>query len=330
MTKILVTGGCGYIGSHVVKALRLSGYEVVVLDNLSTGYRESLLGGERLLVGDLKDRALLRSLLKAETFSGILHFAASIVVPDSVRDPLSYYQNNSENVLGLLCVLRDLGLKTPLIFSSTAAVYGEAENGQAFQETDLPSPESPYGFSKFFSEQMIRDMGFAHGLPYVILRYFNVAGADPDGELGQRVENATHLIKVACELVTGQRQEMGIYGTDYPTRDGTCIRDYIHVSDLAQAHVEALKYLLAGGASETLNCGYGDGFTVSEVIQAVEEVSGKPLAAKPSPRRPGDPACVLANVDKIKSLLPWRPRYQDIKAIVAHALQFEAKLLRSR
>ncbi len=326
MAKILVTGGCGYIGSHVVKALSESKHQPIVIDNLSTGFRDALLYDEPLIVGDLADKSLLDRVFREHRIDAIMHFAASIVVPESVEDPLKYYRNNTVNLVNLLDVAAAHKVHA-IIFSSTASVYGNGDGISAFTESQAAAPESPYGSSKYFSEQIIRDLSKASPLRHVILRYFNVAGADPGQRIGQRSPRATHLIKTACETAVGKRPGMMIYGDDYGTPDGTCIRDYIHISDLASAHVLALDYLLGGGESKTLNCGYGKGYSVKEVLAAVDKVVGRPLKVTIGPRRPGDAVRVLAEPREIHEILPWNPKYQDIHTIVEHAYLWEQKLL---
>ncbi|MBR9870083.1 MAG: UDP-glucose 4-epimerase GalE [Gammaproteobacteria bacterium] len=318
--KVLVTGGAGYIGSHVVRQLAEAGHDIVVFDNLSTGYRWAVTAGE-LVVGDLCDEAAIEALFAAHDFEAVLHFAANIVVPESVSNPLKYYSNNTRNTLNLLKAIERH--KTPyMVFSSTAAVYGMPE--QTVLTEDMPlAPINPYGASKMMSERMIMDLAAASSLSYVVLRYFNVAGANPDGLLGQATPEATHLIKVACECVTGQREGMSVFGTDYETRDGTCVRDYIHVEDLAKAHVMALGYMAGGGDSQVLNCGYGSGFTVNEVIDVVKEESGVDFPVETTGRRPGDPAALMADNARIKQVLGWQPDYDNLNTIVRTALAWE-------
>jgi UDP-glucose 4-epimerase len=322
--KILVTGGCGYIGSHVTRQLSESGRTVVVYDNLSTGFRDALTHGEELIVGDLSDRGALEAAFLKHRFSTVLHFAAAIIAPESVSLPLKYYGNNTRNTLGLLetCIKHSV---QRLIFSSTAAVYGFPDGGVASEESIL-APINPYGTSKLMSEWMLRDVSAAHGLQYVALRYFNVAGADPQARMGQRTPEATHLIKVACQAALGLRESIGIYGTDYPTPDGTGIRDYIHIEDLAAAHLSALGYLEKGGSPTAMNVGYGRGSSVREVLEVVREVSGVDFKTVEAERRPGDPASLIAQADKIGRLTGWLPRHADLKTIVADAWRWESKL----
>jgi UDP-glucose 4-epimerase len=321
---ILVTGGAGYIGSHMVHELNDAGEPVVVLDNLSTGFRFLVPGKVPFVAGSTGDRELVAQTIMRHGVTAIIHFAASIVVPDSVRDPLGYYANNTMNT----CALLDVAIKSGVqqfIFSSTAAVYGNAEHVPV-REDAAAAPISPYGTSKLMSEIMLHDAGKAHELRFVALRYFNVAGADPKLRTGQSTPNATHLIKVACEAALGKRAKIDVFGTDYPTPDGTCIRDYIHVSDLVHAHSAALGYLRRGGASATFNCGYGRGASVLEVIDAVRRVCRHDFPVEIGARRPGDPAALVADVGRIRSTLDWRPLYEDLDTIVAHALAWERRL----
>jgi UDP-glucose 4-epimerase len=321
---ILVTGGAGYIGSHMVHALVDAGERVVVLDNLSTGFDWAVAKQATLVVGETGDQALVQNLIAQNGVEAIIHFAASIVVPESVADPLGYYRNNTANSRALIeCAVRG-GVKQ-FIFSSTAAVYGNPAKVPV-DENDQLMPMSPYGSSKLMTEIMLRDAGAAHGLAHVILRYFNVAGADPALRTGQSTKGATHLIKVAVETALGRRPRMQVFGTDYPTPDGTCVRDYIHVADLVRAHGDALRYLRGGGASTTLNCGYGRGFSVFQVIDTVRRVSGVDFEIEMAARRPGDPARIVARSDKIRALLGWRPQYDDLATIARDALEWELRL----
>ena len=323
-STVLVTGACGYIGSHVARMLSEQGYKVVVIDNLSTGFKDALIHGETLYQGDVGDAALQERVFTENKIAAILHFAAAIRVEESVADPVKYYSNNTVNTLRLLNAA--VKYKVPrVIFSSTAATYGQPRQVPV-DETAATLPESPYGWSKLMSEQMLRDIATAHGIKNVILRYFNVAGADPLGRLGQRTPEASHLIKVACEVAVDKRQQMQVYGTDYGTPDGTCVRDYIHVEDLANAHLLALEHLLSGGDSTLLNCGYGHGSSVREVIAAVKKVSGKDFKVVDAPRRAGDVASIVANADKIRQTLHWKPRFDDLETIVKHAFEWEKKL----
>lgn len=320
--KLLITGGAGYIGSHVVKALGAQKHELIIYDNLSTGHAKAVTYGE-LVVGDLEDTDKLREVFKAHKFDAVLHFAGSIVVPESVENPIKYYKNNTQNSLNLIEICREFNVNK-FIFSSTAAVYGIPETGLC-SEDSLTSPINPYGQSKLMTELMLKDVSFSSDFRYVALRYFNVAGADPEGQIGQSFPQATHLIKVASELACGKRNEMKVFGTDYPTPDGTCVRDYIHVCDLASAHVAALDYLAAGGQSNVFNCGYGRGFSVKEVLVKVEEVTGKKLNVVKEGRRPGDPASLTAVVSKIHKHLEWKPQYDDLSFIIKTAYQWEQK-----
>ncbi|MGL4241328.1 MAG: UDP-glucose 4-epimerase GalE [Beijerinckiaceae bacterium] len=324
---VLVTGGAGYIGSHMVLELLDRGEEVVVLDNLSTGFDWLLPPGVRLYVGETGNQSLVSAVIRAHAVESLIHFAASIVVPDSVSDPLGYYLNNTVNSRALMEAAVRGGVRH-MIFSSTAAVYGTPER-MPISEDDRMNPESPYGMSKLMTETMLRHASEAHGLKHVILRYFNVAGADPRLRTGQSSERATHLIKVAAEAATGKRDGMSVYGTDYATPDGTCVRDYIHVYDLARAHSAALDHLRSGGANGTFNCGYGHGFSVLEVIDAVKKVSGVDFPVRTESRRAGDPAGLVADNGRIRSTLGWKPELDDLEMIVRHALGWEEKL-RSR
>ncbi len=321
--KILVTGGAGYIGSHVVRQLAQAGEEIVVLDNLTTGFRSAVTQGT-LVVGDTGDRNLVSRLLADHKVSSILHFAAHTIVPESVTNPLKYYGNNTCATRNLIECAVEAGTQH-VIFSSTAAVYGMPPGGVAAEDSPTV-PINPYGTSKLMSEWMLRDASSAYGLGYVALRYFNVAGADPGGRIGQSTRQATLLTKVACEAAVGKRPHVSIFGTDYATPDGTGVRDYIHVEDLATAHVNALTYLRQGGQSTTLNCGYGHGYSVREVLAAVDRVNGKPVVRREEPRRAGDPPVLIATADKIRQVLGWQPRHDDLDFIIQTALRWERQL----
>ncbi len=321
---VLITGGAGYIGSHMVLDLVARGETPVVLDDLSTGFEWLLPDHVPLIRGDIADQTLVQKIITDHEIDTIAHFAAKIVVPDSVTDPLGYYESNTVKARSLIETTVKSGLKK-FIFSSTAAVYGEPDE-MPVSETTRPNPVSPYGRSKLMVEWMLEDARHAYGLQSMILRYFNVAGADPEARSGQATPRATHLIKTACEVAIGKRASMSVFGTDYATRDGTCIRDYIHVSDLAAAHGLALDYLRAGNTGVMLNCAYGHGSTVKEVIDAVKRVSGVDFSVDFAPRRAGDPPEIVATGDKIKSVLGFKPRFDDLDLIVKHALAFERKL----
>ncbi len=325
---ILVTGGAGYIGSHTVHDLVDAGERVVVLDNLSTGFRFLIPSTVPFVVGSTGDRALVTKTIHQYGVTAIIHFAASIVVPESVADPLAYYRNNTMNTCALLESAVEAGIKQ-FIFSSTAAVYGNPDRVPVREDAPT-SPISPYGSSKLMSEIMLRDTGRAYGLRFVVLRYFNVAGADPKQRTGQSTPLATHLIKVACEAALGKRPKIDVFGNDYPTPDGTCIRDYIHVSDLARAHSAALAYLRRGGESATFNCGYGRGASVLEVINSVKRVSRRDFPVEIAGRRAGDPASLVADVSRIRSTLDWRPQFEDLDTIVSHALAWERLLAKRK
>ncbi|MEH2502799.1 UDP-glucose 4-epimerase [Bradyrhizobium sp. AZCC 1578] len=321
---ILVTGGAGYIGSHVVQGLVEQGHAVVVLDNLSTGFREAVPAQVRLIVGDVGDESLVSTIIAEHGVSAIMHFAASSVVPESIANPIAYYRNNTVNSLKLIDSAVRGGVRH-FVFSSTAAVYGSPTAGLVGEDL-IPQPMSPYGASKLMTERMLGDVASTSHLTCAILRYFNVAGADPLLRIGQSTRGATHLIKVAVQAALGVRNGMEIFGTDYPTPDGTCIRDYIHVCDLVSAHIKALDYLRGGGESMTINCGYGHGYSVREIIEAVKRVSGSDFAAIPRPRRGGDPAAIVADSALIRRALSWVPAYDDLDTIVRHALAWERKL----
>jgi UDP-glucose 4-epimerase len=322
---ILVTGGAGYIGSHVVRQLGEAGERVLVLDNLGKGFRQAVIAG-KLEVGDVGDSALLSRLLSEHRVDTVMHFAAHTVVPESVALPLKYYGNNTCSTRSLLQACIDHGVEN-FVFSSTAAVYGIPDGGYAGEDSPT-QPINAYGTSKLMSEWMLRDVARATALRYVVLRYFNVAGSDPSGRIGQATPGATLLTKVACEAMVGKRAHVSIFGTDYPTPDGTGVRDYLHVEDLASAHLRALDYLRAKGRSVTLNVGYGHGYSVREVLAMVETVGGKQLVIREEPRRPGDPAYLVARADRIRTELGWQPRYDDLRAIVSNSLAWEQKLLR--
>ena len=325
---VLVTGGAGYIGSHMVLELTDAGERVVVLDDLSAGYDWAVPAGVPLVVGNSGDPDRVGRLLRDEGIDAIIHFAASVVVPDSVRDPLGYYRNNTVNTRALIESAVKAGVRN-FIFSSTAAVYGNPAEIPVTENAAL-QPISPYGWSKLMSEVMLRDASRANGLNHVILRYFNVAGADPLCRVGQSSRTATHLIKVAVEAAFGLRAKLDVFGNDYPTPDGSCVRDYIHVSDLARAHSDALRHLRAGGVSLTLNCGYGHGFSVLEVVDTVKRVSGVDFKVEIAPRREGDPAQIVADSQRARTALQWRPRFDHLSTIVAHALAWEQVLSKRR
>jgi UDP-glucose 4-epimerase len=320
----LVTGGAGYVGSHVVLALRDAGRPVVVLDDLSTGLASLVPDDVPLVRGDVGDRKLLDGVMRDHDIDCVLHFAGSIVVPESVERPLAYYRNNTANSLTLIeaCLaarVRDF------VFSSTAAVYGAPAVIPVDEDTP-PRPLNPYGESKLMTECMLRDASRAHGLRYAALRYFNVAGADPAGRSGQCFPKATHLIKVACEAAVGRRPYLEIFGTDYDTPDGTCVRDYIHVSDLAELHLRALAHLESGASALVLNCGYGRGHSVREVVAAVSKTAGRPVPTREAPRRPGDSPALVADVGRLRQLFRWHGRYADLDTIVSTALAWERRL----
>ena len=321
--KILVTGGAGYIGSHVVRQLGAAGEDVITLDNLCTGFEAAVTAGE-LVVGDTGDEALLGKIFSGKDIDTVLHFAAHTVVPESVTNPLKYYGNNTANSRTLLAACQRHGVRH-FVFSSTAAVYGVPEGGKAAEDSPT-RPINPYGSSKLMTEWMLRDLDIAGGPSYVVLRYFNVAGCEPSGTIGQSTPNATLLVKVACEAAVGKRPSVSVFGTDYPTPDGTGLRDYIHVDDLATAHLDALRYLRNGGQSTTLNCGYGHGYSVREVLKAVERANGASLNIIDEPRRPGDPPELVAVADRIRDVLGWQPRYDDLDTIVSTALAWERKI----
>ncbi len=321
---VLVTGGAGYIGSHMVWELLDAGDSVIVLDRLSTGFEWAVPREAKLIVGDIADQSLVRQTIERNYVDAVIHFAGSVVVPDSVRDPLTYYENNTCKSRALIEAVVKSDVKS-FIFSSTAAVYGDGGMKPVTEDVAL-SPESPYGLSKLMTELMLRDTAAAHDFHYTALRYFNVAGADPRGRTGQSTKGATHLIKVACETALGKRPYMEIFGHDFPTPDGTCVRDYIHVSDLVAAHRLALERLRSGGSSMVANCGYGRGFSVKEVIESVERVHGAPIDARLTVRRPGDAASIVADSSKARIDLGWKPKLDDLDTIVESALKWEKAL----
>ena len=322
--SILVTGGAGYIGSHVVRQLGEAGEKVVILDNLGRGFRQAVTAGE-LVVGDVGDQALVSRLLAEHGVDTVMHFAAHTIVPESVAQPLKYYGNNTCSTRALLQACIENKVRN-FVFSSTAAVYGMPDQGYADEESPT-RPINAYGTSKLMSEWMLRDVAAVNPLRYVALRYFNVAGSNPEGRIGQATLGATLLTKVACEAMVGKRPHVAVFGSDYPTPDGTGVRDYLHVEDLAAAHLNALDYLRKDGKSVTLNVGYGHGYSVREVLRMVETVGGKALTVREEARRAGDPAYLVARADRIRTELGWRPRYDDLQAIVTHSLAWERKLL---
>lgn len=324
MSRILVTGGAGYIGSHTVKLLGRDQEDVVVLDNLYTGFNEAITHGS-FIEGNTGDRALLDRVFGDGDIDTVLHFAAHTIVPESVENPLKYYGNNTANTRTLLEACNDHGVKN-FVFSSTAATYGEPASGRCSEDTPT-APINPYGMSKLMSEIMLRDLDAVSDMNHVILRYFNVAGSDPDGVIGQSTEKATLLIKVAAEHAVGKREQVYIFGTDYATADGTGIRDYIHVTDLAEAHLSALKYLRGGGKSVTLNCGYGSGFSVRQVLDSVQAQVNHELKIVEKPRRAGDPPELVADVARIHDTLDWTPRHNDLDTIVKTSIEWERRLL---
>ena len=325
---VLVTGGAGYIGSHTVRALAEAGESVIVVDDLSTGFSACLPEGAPLFIGDAGDENLVEGIIAQHRVDSIIHFAGSVVVPDSMRDPLGYYRNNTMTTRSLLKAAVRTGVGR-FIFSSTAAVYGNPEQVPVPEHAPT-RPLSPYGSSKLMTEIMLHDVASAHGMSYVVLRYFNVAGADPQARMGLSTIRATHLLKIAVEAATGQRAKIDVFGTDYPTADGSCIRDFIHVADLAEAHRAALSYLRSGGQSVTLNCGYGRGHSVLETIEAVRRVSGRNFAVQYAPRRPGDIMTMVADTSRIRATLDWMPQYDDLETIARHALAWEERLFRER
>lgn len=322
-TKVLVIGGCGYIGYHMVASLARENYEVLVLDDMSTGFDDALPDGVGLVVGDLGDRALLDSIFATENLAGVLHFASLIQVGESVVEPARYYRSNVSKTLTLLEAMIEHKVG-PLIFSSTAAVFGEPEYSP-IDEAHRQAPINPYGASKYMVERMLEDFDHAYGLKSVALRYFNAAGADPSGRIGERHNPETHLIPLALHAVLGARPPLKVFGRDYPTPDGTCVRDYIHVTDLAEAHLRALEYLWAGKPTARFNLGNGNGFSVQEVLDSIERVTGQVVPHGDAPRRNGDPASLVADSQAAKSKLAWKPRFSDLDTIVEHAWAWEQK-----
>ncbi|GBF25337.1 UDP-glucose 4-epimerase [bacterium MnTg02] len=323
--SVLVTGGAGYIGSHMVLRLLGDGEQTIVLDNLATGHRWAVADGATFIVGDIGDKELTSRIVREHGVDAIIHFAGSTSVPESVTDPLAYYENNTVKSRSLIEVAVEAGVKH-FIFSSTAAIYGHTKENPVTEDA-LLAPISPYGTSKMMTELMLRDASNAHDLNTIALRYFNVAGADPEGRAGQSSPHATHLIKVASEVVVGKWPVMEIYGTDYDTPDGTCVRDYIHVTDLVDAHALALSYLRAGRESQVLNCGYGRGYSVREVIEAVKQASGVDFEVREADRRLGDPPELVASAERIGSEFNWRPKFDDLQTIVSQALAWEKQLM---
>jgi UDP-glucose 4-epimerase len=322
---ILVTGGAGYIGSHTLLQLQERGERVVVIDNLYTGFRQAV-GTAPLIVGDIGDRALVAQVLREHDVDTVMHFAANTIVPESVRDPLKYYANNTSAARNLLEACMQQGVRQ-FVFSSTAAVYGIPDSGVAREDMPL-APINPYGTSKLMTEWILRDLAAVSDFRYVSLRYFNVAGSDPQGRIGQSTRNATLLIKVACEAIVGKRSHVSIFGTDYDTPDGTGVRDYIHITDLARAHLDALDYLRRGGGSTILNAGYSHGYSVREVLDGVQKIAGQKLTIREEARREGDPPSLVAEATRIRSLLGWTPQLDNLDAIIDSALRWERKLQR--
>ena len=325
--RILVTGGAGYIGSHAVKALGKAGHEICVFDNLSTGHEWAVLSG-KLVKGDLEDRAAIDAALRAFRPEAVMHFAAYIQVEESVREPLKYYRNNVANTLNLLDAMRASGVGS-FIYSSTAAVYGIPEQIPVRESAPM-LPINPYGMTKVMIERVLGDLAAATDFRYVALRYFNVAGADSGGELGQAYREATHLITRALKTAHGEFARLSIYGTDYPTPDGTCIRDYIHVDDLAEAHVQALDHLFKTGQSDVMNCGYGSGYSVREVVETAKKVTGIDFPVEETGRRAGDPPALVADSTKLMRATGWKPKYNDLEYIIRTAWEWEKKLRANR
>ena len=327
--SVLVTGGAGYIGSHMVWELLDHGEDVVVLDNLTTGFRWAVPERAKFVEGDIGDQKLVEETLNSEKIDTIIHFAGSVVVPESITNPLKYYDNNTGRSRTLVEAAVNCNVDK-FIFSSTAAVYGPPENSEPVEENAILTPMSPYGASKLMTEMMIRDVANAHDMRYVMLRYFNVAGADAGGRVGLSTEGATHLIKLACEAALGRRDHLEVYGTDYDTDDGSGVRDFIHVSDLVSAHYYALNFLRNGGLKFTANCGYGRGYSVLEVIEAVKRVSGCDFEVRIGPRREGDIGKIIANCHRLTTRLGWKPKHDDLDYIIATALAWESNLMEQR
>ncbi|MGB7285569.1 MAG: UDP-glucose 4-epimerase GalE [Salaquimonas sp.] len=322
---ILVTGGAGYIGSHMVLELLDQGEKVVVIDNLVTGFEWAVPDRAKLILGNIGDRKLVEKVIRENDVEAVIHFAGSVVVPESMENPLKYYDNNTGNSRNLIEAVTNCGVDK-FIFSSTAAVYGEPLTSGPIREDAVLNPMSPYGSSKLMTEIMVRDAALASNLRYVMLRYFNVAGCDPLKRTGQSTKGATHLIKIACEAALGKRAHMGVFGTDYDTEDGSCVRDFIHVSDLVNAHYAALNFLRQGGLKFTANCGYSKGYSVLEVIKAVKEISGNDFPVVFEPRRPGDIPALTANSHRLMSRLSWKPKNDDLRTIIKTALEWESIL----
>ncbi|MGF1475711.1 MAG: UDP-glucose 4-epimerase GalE [Geminicoccaceae bacterium] len=322
-TSVLVTGGAGYIGSHVVRGLRDRGHRVTVVDNLYSGHRWAVSDAE-LIVAELGDRRQMEAVFEARNFDAVMHFAAHIWVGESVTNPAKYYFNNVSNAARLFDLAAQYNVPN-VVFSSTAAVYGEPEV-QPIPEHAALAPINPYGASKMMAERILHDIAAATGLRYVALRYFNVAGAHASGEIGEATPNNSHLVKIACETAFGLRPKLAIHGTDYPTEDGTCVRDYVHIDDLASAHIDALGYLLAGNPSDVFNCGYGHGYSVREVLATARRVTGVDFTIEEGPKRPGDPPVLVADSKKIQRILGWQPSCDDLELILSSAWAWEKKL----
>lgn len=323
--RILVTGGAGYIGSHTAQKLIDAGHDVFVYDNLSTGFSAALPKQSQFIMGDVRDAVLLGRVLKDKKIEAVIHFAAKLVVPESILHPLDYYENNTFGVLGLVKACQQQGV-SKIVFSSTAALYGNSNPNQLVKENAVIGPLNPYGFSKLMSEQILRDADQAYGIRSVILRYFNVAGAAADGSNGQRTKDATSLIKVAAEAGAGKRQNISVFGSDYPTSDGTCVRDFIHIEDLADLHVKALEYLNDGNATAVFNCGYGRGFSVLEVLSTMKKVSGRNFEVQMEARRQGDPISVVADSSLARKILHWTPKFDDLETICRSTFEWEKSM----